>query len=85
MKGTFIWFIEEVGELAEAIGNYERNKDQESIDGVAKELADIFAWGSSLASILNIDLEKALKTKYPNYCIKCNANPCTCETKGVGI
>ena len=51
---TFMWFIEEVGELATAIaGDDGKNK--------AEEFADVFAWLCTLANINNVDLEKACK------------------------
>lgn len=49
---TFMWFIEEVGELATALaGENEANK--------AEEFADVFAWLCTLANINGVDLEKA--------------------------
>ena len=74
LKNTFIWLIEEVGELASIIKKEERNKEEAS-----EEIADIIAWTVSIANILNIDIEKALNKKYPNICIKCNEKPCCCQ------
>lgn len=52
VPATFMWFIEEVGELATAIvSNNEKNKEE--------EFADVFAWLCTLANINNVDLEKA--------------------------
>ncbi len=49
---TFMWFIEEVGELATALAaKDEKNK--------AEEFADVFAWLCTLANISNVNLEKA--------------------------
>ena len=73
IKATFIWLIEEIGELASIINDPEIN-----IEKASEELADIIAWTSSLANLLNIDLEDALLRKYPNICIKCKSNPCIC-------
>ncbi len=73
IEGTFIWLIEEIGELAHIL----KNRDID-INSVSEELADIIAWTDSLANLLDIDLEEALFTKYPNICIKCGSNPCTC-------
>ncbi len=70
---TFIWLIEEIGELANLLKTQEINKDK-----AAEELADIIAWTTSLANLLKIDLESALLKKYPHKCIKCNSNPCSC-------
>ncbi len=51
---TFMWFIEEVGELATALcGDDEDNKYE--------EFADVFAWLCTLANINGVDLEKALE------------------------
>ena len=49
---TFMWFIEEVGELATALASNDgKNK--------AEEFADVLAWLCTLANISNVDLEKA--------------------------
>ena len=51
---TFLWFIEEVGELATALAG----DDQAS---KAEEFADVLAWLTTLANINDIDLETALE------------------------
>jgi len=51
---TFMWFIEEVGELATALATEDRENNEE-------EFADVFAWLCTLANINNIDMEKACK------------------------
>ncbi len=49
---TFMWFIEEVGELATTLAsNGGKNKEE--------EFADVLAWLCTLANISNVDLEKA--------------------------
>ncbi len=50
---TFMWFIEEVGELATALA---QSKDKKEI---SEEFADVFAWLCTLANINDIDLESA--------------------------
>jgi NTP pyrophosphatase (non-canonical NTP hydrolase) len=51
---TFMWFIEEVGELATALAsNDQKNKEE--------EFADVLAWLCTLANISEVDLEKACK------------------------
>lgn len=70
---TFIWLIEEIGELANILKTQEIDEERAS-----EELADIIAWTTSLANLLDIDLESAILRKYPYKCIKCNSNPCTC-------
>jgi len=73
LRNTFIWLMEEIGELAHILKNHEINATNAS-----EELADIIAWTTSLANLLDVDLEDALFNKYPNMCIKCNSNPCAC-------
>ena len=50
---TFMWFIEEIGELATALvsNNDQKNKEE--------EFADVIAWLCTLANINDVDLEKA--------------------------
>lgn len=59
VPATFMWFVEEVGELATALAH----DDQ---DNKAEEFADVFAWLCTLANITNVDLEKACADKYSN-------------------
>jgi len=54
---TFVWFIEEVGELATALNGTDRQNLQE-------EFADVFAWLCTLANINDIDLADAVREKY---------------------
>jgi NTP pyrophosphatase (non-canonical NTP hydrolase) len=73
VRSSFIWLIEEIGELATLLNS--KNLDKKK---VAEELADVIAWTISIANILDIDIEKALYEKYPNKCIKCSSSPCKC-------
>lgn len=51
---TFLWFIEEVGELATALaGTDQANKEE--------EFADVFAWLCTLANINGVDLARAVE------------------------
>lgn len=54
---TFVWFIEEVGELATALNSTDRANLEE-------EFADVLAWLCTLANINDVDLAEALKKKY---------------------
>jgi len=70
---TYLWLIEEVGELAEAI----RKGNKED---VASEMADVIAWLSSLANLLEVDLNDAILKKYgKGVCPRCLNIPCKCE------
>ncbi len=71
---TMLWLIEEIGELAEAV----RKND---LDSIREEIADVFAWLVSLANLYGVDLENAVKEKYPNVCIKCGKIPCECDER----
>jgi len=54
---TFLWFIEEVGELATAL-----NSDDAA--NVREEFADVLAWLCTLANINDVDLTAAIEEKY---------------------
>jgi NTP pyrophosphatase (non-canonical NTP hydrolase) len=55
--GTFLWFIEEVGELATALHKTDRANLEE-------EFADVLAWLCTLANINDVDLAAAVGRKY---------------------
>jgi len=70
VEGTFMWFMEEVGELsAELRGNG---------PGLSAEFADVLAWLVTLANIAGVDLEAAVLAKYGGGCPGCHRNPCVC-------
>ena len=63
--GTFLWFTEEVGELAKAIGNHERGDPPAANQAeLEDEFADVLAWLSTLANITGVDLDEAVRKKY---------------------
>ncbi len=79
---TFLWIVEEIGELAEALRNFQDKPENiAEKQNIAMEIADVIAWVASLANILDIDLDEALKKKYPSVCPKCRQSPCACEFK----
>ncbi|MSR43819.1 MAG: nucleotide pyrophosphohydrolase [Phycisphaerales bacterium] len=59
---TFVWFAEEFGELAHAIGKFERGEGDPV--NLREEFADCMAWLCTLANICDVDLESALQEKY---------------------
>src|SRR5947209_16474642 len=63
-EGTFMWFMQEVGELATALrsGNAQEK---------AHEFADVLAWLATLANIANVDLDRAIAAKYGAGCPGC--------------
>ncbi len=75
IDGTFMWFMEEVGELAAAL------REPEAAGGnLAREFADVLAWLATLANIAGVDLEAAVQEKYGAGCPRCGTAPCTCTT-----
>jgi len=60
ISATFMWFIEEVGELATALaGSDHKNKEE--------EFADVLAWLCTLANINDVDLVKAIEKYTKNH------------------
>uniref|UniRef100_A0A7C5TG46 Nucleotide pyrophosphohydrolase n=2 Tax=Ignisphaera aggregans TaxID=334771 RepID=A0A7C5TG46_9CREN len=57
LYATFAWLVEEVGELADAILNNNR-------DNIEEEIADVIAWTLSVANLLNVDVVEAFVKKY---------------------
>jgi NTP pyrophosphatase (non-canonical NTP hydrolase) len=72
VEGTFMWFMEEVGELSSAL----RGGSQEER---ALEFADVLAWLATLANIVGIDLDQAVAKKYGAGCPDCRQAPCMCD------
>lgn len=63
--GTFMWFIEELGELATALQNNAPGRTPTPAEkaNLAEEFADVLAWLATLANINGVDLAAAL-SKY---------------------
>jgi len=72
VEGTFVWFMEEVGELASALrGGTDRER--------AAEFADVLAWLATLANTVGVDLDQAVREKYGSGCPGCRQMPCECD------
>jgi NTP pyrophosphatase (non-canonical NTP hydrolase) len=72
VEGTFMWFMEEVGELSAALrGGSAAEK--------SAEFADVLAWLATLANIAGVDLEAAVQAKYGTGCPGCRRTPCVCD------
>jgi NTP pyrophosphatase (non-canonical NTP hydrolase) len=71
VAGTFMWLMEEVGELAAAL----RNGTPEEI---RNEFADVIAWLVTIANIVDCDLTVALAKKYGSGCPGCGQFICVC-------
>lgn len=70
---TFLWFVEEVGELASAIAKNDKENKVE-------EFADVFAWLATLANVEGVDLEQAIG-KFTAGCPGCGQMICRCDEK----
>ncbi|MFQ5424995.1 MAG: MazG nucleotide pyrophosphohydrolase domain-containing protein [Phycisphaerae bacterium] len=71
--GTFLWLMEEVGELASAVA-------EGSLADKEGEFADVLAWLVTLANVEGVDLERAL-SKYAEGCPGCGGMVCRCDEK----
>lgn len=72
VDGTFMWLMEEVGELAAALceGSHEE---------LALEFADVLAWLATIANVAGVDLDAAVRQKYGNGCPGCGQFACVCD------
>lgn len=57
LYATFTWLVEEVGELAEALLSGDRG-------AIEEEIADVLAWTLSIANLVGVDAEEAMRKKY---------------------
>ena len=71
VDGTFMWLMEEVGELAAAL----RDGTLEEKHG---EFADVLAWLATIANVAGVDLTEAVRKKYYQGCPGCGNLICTC-------
>ena len=72
VDGTFMWLMEEVGELAGAL----RNGTHEERLG---EFADVLAWLATIANVVDVDLTEAVRQKYGSGCPGCGKLLCICD------
>ena len=71
IDGTFMWLMEEVGELASAL----RSGTHDERMG---EFADVLAWLATIANVAGVDLSAAVAQKYGAGCPGCGLFVCTC-------
>ena len=55
VDGSFMWLVEEVGELARTLNSGDPNSSEEQA-----EFADVLAWVASLASLRGVDLAQCV-------------------------
>ncbi|MBR4835201.1 MAG: nucleotide pyrophosphohydrolase [Thermoguttaceae bacterium] len=71
VAGTFMWLMEEIGELSTALRSGTQKEREE-------EFADVFAWLTTIANVVGVDLNKALADKYGTGCPGCGKLVCEC-------
>ena len=64
VDGTFMWLIEEVGELASSLR-------EGTLQEQSAEFADVLAWLTSIANVVDVDLSAAVLHKYGQGCPGC--------------
>lgn len=72
VDGTFMWLMEEVGELASAL------RSGDDPQNLAEEFADVIAWLTTIANVAGVDLAAALRAKYGGGCPGCGRFECDC-------
>ena len=75
VEGTFMWLMEEMGELAAAL---REGTDEEK----AAEFADVLAWLTTIANVAGVDLTEAVARKYGTGCPGCGRFVCICPDAG---
>ncbi len=75
VDGTFMWLMEEIGELASAL----REGTPEEKAG---EFADVLAWLTTIANVVGVDLTAAVTAKYGAGCPGCGHFVCQCPDAG---
>lgn len=73
IEGTFMWFMEEVGELSSAL------RENNNPENLAEEFADVLAWLATMANVAGVDLAQAVTQKYVQGCPRCHQPICTCD------
>ena len=72
VDGTFMWLMEEVGELAGALRHG-------SFEDKMEEFADVLAWLTTIANVVGVDLSEAVSRKYGSGCPGCGHLVCSCS------
>jgi len=88
VAGTFMWLMEEVGELSTALRDASAS-DQDDLllddeietrrHNLQEEFADVLAWLTTIANVVDIDLDQAIQKKYGSGCPGCQQFTCVCS------
>ena len=90
VSGTFMWLMEEVGELSSALRETSSGElaelSPDELDrrrqNLEEEFADVLAWLATIANVVDVDLNEAVKKKYGSGCPGCQQLVCTCPDEG---
>ena len=86
VPATFMWLMEEIGELASAlhetspsevdrVGPEEMERRRANLK---QEFADVLAWLTTIANVVDVDLDSAISEKYGSGCPGCQQFVCVC-------
>jgi NTP pyrophosphatase (non-canonical NTP hydrolase) len=75
IDGTFMWLMEEIGELAAVLRDGSHSERLE-------EFADVLAWLTTIANVCQVDLSEAVMRKYGSGCPGCGQLVCRCPDEG---
>ncbi len=86
VPATFLWLMEEVGELASAlrettspeVDRVPREEMEKRRANLKQEFADVLAWLTTIANVADVDLDSAISEKYGFGCPGCQQFVCVC-------
>lgn len=86
IPATFMWLIEEVGELSTALRETSPEEAarvtpaelEKRRANLSAEFADVLAWLTTIANVADVDLGAAIAKKYGSGCPGCQAFVCVC-------
>ena len=86
VPGTFMWLMEEVGELSSALRETSQldpvadsRAYEERRNNLKLEFADVLAWLTTIANVAEVDLNAAIMEKYGSGCPGCQQFVCVCD------
>lgn len=86
VPATFMWLMEEVGELASALRETTADEAkrvppevfEKRRANLKEEFADVLAWLTTIANVVDVDLGAAIADKYGSGCPGCQQFVCAC-------
>jgi NTP pyrophosphatase (non-canonical NTP hydrolase) len=73
LAGTFLWLVEEIGELSRAVRRGDPSEMRE-------EFGDVLAWLTTCASLAGVEMQQAASA-YARGCKTCGSTPCRCPRR----